>query len=518
MRILWAVLCALLVAASAFAQGSAGTMSCERVASLNLPNTTITLAQVVAPGAFTPPPQKSPGVPPDGAFRDLPAFCRVAATLRPSNDSDNKIEVWLPVSGWNGKFQGVGNGGWGGSITYDSPHTGGLAEALRRGYATASTDTGHEAGGSDGTFSFGHPEKLVDFAHRAVHEMTVQAKAIVSAYYDSAPRVSYWNGCSGGGRQGLKEAQKYPADYDGIIAGASALNWTRMLAHGLWVAHAAFRDPASYIAPEKYAVIHNAVLEACDTMDGVKDGVLDDPRRCRFDPGVLQCKGTETATCLTSPQVEAARKIYGAAKNPRTGAELSPGKEPGSEMGWTSPTGIGAGQAIGTDHFKYVVFNNPKWDWKTLDFDKDIALAERIDNGLINATDPNLEAFFRRGGKILMYHGWTDQLIPPRHSIDYYSSVVKTMGGVAKVSNAIRLFMVPGMNHCSGGDGTSNFDRVAALERWVEQKKPPEQILGSHLTGPTVDRTRPLCPYPEVAKHQGTGSTDDAASFACKAP
>jgi feruloyl esterase len=490
---------------------------CERVSSVSLPNTTITLAHVVDAGTFRPPaPVGAAATAGDNAmpaFRALPAFCRVAATLRPSSDSDIKMEVWLPTSDWNGKFQAVGNGGWGGSIAYAN-----LADALRRGYATASTDTGHVGTFLDGTFSFGHPEKLIDFAHRAVHEMTLQAKSIVNAYYGRTPQFSYWNGCSGGGRQGLKEAQRYPADYDGIVAVAPASYWTQMVTHGLWVAHATLKDPASYIPPEKYAVIHKAVLDACDTIDGVKDGVLEDPTSCRFDPKVLQCKEGDAGTCLTAPQVEAARKIYGPAKNPKTGADLSPGKEPGSEMGWAAHAKGPVPDSLLTDHFKYVVFKKPHWDYKTINFDKDVDLAERIDNGLIDATDANLGTFFRRGGKILMYHGWNDQLIPPRHAVNYYTSVVKTLGGVEKVSNSIRLFMVPGMNHCFGGDGPSSFDRLAPLEQWVEQKKAPEQILGSHLTGTAADRTRPLCPYPQVATYKGTGSTDEAASFVCKAP
>jgi feruloyl esterase len=422
----------------------------------------------------------------------------------------------MPASGWNGKFQAVGNGGWAGTISYLVPGRS-LADGLRRGYAAASTDTGHVGTNGDGSFAFGHSEKLVDFAYRAVHEMTVQAKAIVNAYYGTAPRLAYWNGCSTGGRQGLKEAQRYPTDYNGIIAGAPGNNWTHLTTQSLWVAHATLKDSASYIPHEKYAVIHKAVLDACDGLDGVKDGVIGDPMRCHFDPKVLQCSGDDTSTCLTVPQVEAARKIYGPAKNPRTGAEIFPGLEPGSEMGWSGLAGGPAPFSAPTDYFKYVVFKNPTWDYKTLDFDQDVALADKSDNGAINAIDPNLKAFFGHGGKILLYHGWIDQLVPPRNSINYYASVANALGGANKIADSMRLFMVPGMNHCAGGDGTDNFDGLAALEQWVEQKKAPEHVLASHLTNGVVDRTRPLCPYPQVAEYQGTGSTDEAANFICKA-
>ena len=252
------------------------------------------------------------------AFKDLPAFCRVAITIKPSDDSDIKAEVWMPASGWNGKFQGVGNGGWSGAINY-----GALRSALARGYATASTDTGHTGG--SGSFALGHPQKLVDFGYRAVHEMTVQAKAIIAAFYGNAPRLSYWNGCSSGGKQGLKEAQRFPADYDGIIAGAPANYWTHLLTGSIWVAHATLIEKASYIPPAKYALINNAVLEACDSLDGVKDGVIENPLRCRFDPKVLECKGEDAPTCLTGAQVEAAKKIYAPASSPRIGVEIFPG-------------------------------------------------------------------------------------------------------------------------------------------------------------------------------------------------
>jgi tannase/feruloyl esterase len=510
MKILRGGLFAVLLAASIGGRTLDAAPPCESLASMTLPNTTITLARFVEAGGFTPPaPAGAPAATPTRqALRDLPAFCRIAATLKPSSDSEIKVEIWMPLSGWNGKFEAVGNGGWAGTISYPA-----LAAALRRGYATASTDTGHAGDGGDGSFAFNHPEKLADFAYRAVHQMTVQAKAVVDKHYGNAPRLSYWNGCSTGGRQGLKEAQKYPADYDGIIAGAPANYMTHLATQSLWVANATLKDPASFIPREKYAAIHRAVVAACDALDGVKDGVLEDPTRCHFDPKALQCSGPDAPTCLTAPQVEAVRKIYGAVKNPRTGVEVFPGLEPGSELGWSALAGGPAPFSISTDQFKYVVFKNHDWDYKTLDFDKDVALADRMDDGLVNATDPNLKAFFTRGGKLLMYHGWSDQLIAPRNSINYYQSVANGLGGAGKVADSIRLFMVPGMAHCAGGDGTSTFDSVTALEQWVEQKKTPLQIPASHMTNGVTDRTRPLCPYPMVAAYKGAGSTDDAAKF-----
>jgi tannase/feruloyl esterase len=508
MKILAGGFGALLAAVLMSGQTLDATASCEGLASLTLPNTTITLAQTVAAGAFTPPATAGAATPPAvQGFKALLPFCRVAATVKPTDDSDIKVEVWLPAGGWNGKFQAVGNGGWAGVISYAA-----MADAIRAGYASASTDTGH--GGGRGTFALDHPEKLLDFAWRSEHEMTVKARAIIQAFYGSAPRFSYWNGCSTGGRQGLKEAQKFPDDYDGIIAGAPA----NRTAISLWIAAAVLKDPASYIPPSKYPIIHQAALAACDGRDGLKDGLIDDPSKCDFDPNVLLCKGAVSAACLTVAQVDAAKKIYSPAVNPRTGQPLFSSLVPGTELGWGVQAAGPELSANIYDQYRYVVFKDPSWDWKTFNFDSDVVRGDLPENLVMNATDPNMKAFFSHGGKLLLYHGWSDPQVPTLNTIKYYKSVVETMGGAANASKSVRLFLAPGMGHCRGGEGPDAFDKVGALERWVEQGQAPEKLNASHSTNGKEDRTRPLCPYPQVAKYKGTGSIDDAANFVCKVP
>jgi feruloyl esterase len=482
--------------------------SCESLARVSLSNAKITLAQVVAPGAFTLPGANTEGSPAAERFSQLPSFCRVMATLTPSSDSDIRIEVWLPVSAWNGNLQSVGNGGWAGVISY-----GALADSLSAGYATASTDTGHV--GNNGKFAYGHPEKMVDFAYRSEHEMTLAAKAIITAFYGKRPDRSYWNGCSTGGRQGLTEAQRYPGDYKGIIAGAPANNRTHIYAWSLSIAQTIQKNPAAYIPPVKYAMIHRAALDACDTLDGLKDGLISDPTRCHFDPGTILCKGEDSPNCLTGPQVELARQIYAPAKNPRTDDELYPGLEPGSELGWAVHAGPEP-LSYAIDGFKYVTFNNPNWDFRGFNLDSDVALADKVDNGMTSAMNPNLKDFLSNGGKLLMYQGWSDPNVAPLNTLYYYQSVQETMSEMA--TNSIRLFMLPGMGHCGGGEGPNRFDAMGALATWVEKERPPEQLLASHLSGSATDRTRPVCAYPKVAAYKGTGSIDEAANFVCKAP
>ncbi len=498
----------LFLAASFFCGPPVAGATCESLATLSLPDTTITLAKPEPAGKFTPPrPGNLPGRPLD----NLPAFCRVAVEVKPTKDSDIKFELWMPASEWNGKFMGLGNGGWAGEISHS-----GIGDALRRGYAAASTDTGHEGSGGDASFALGHPEKVIDFGYRAVHEMTVKSKAIIAAFYGNALKHSYWDGCSTGGKQGLTEAQRFPHDYDGIIAGAPANFFTHLIVSGIWIAEATRENPTGYIPKEKLPLLHKAVVDACDTLDGMKDGLLENPKRCHFDPNVLLCKGADSPECLTAAQVEAAKKIYAGPKNPRTGEQIFPGLEPGSENGWVF-FAREREPPIVASHFKYLVFKNPNWDFHTLNFDSDVALADKLDNGIITATNPNLKEFFAQGGKLLLYHGWNDGAIAPQNTINYYNSVADAMGGSAKVQDSMRLFMAPGMDHCYGGDGPFDFDTIAALEQWAEKGNAPDRIVAGHLLKgpPKPDRTRPLCPYAQVAKYKGSGGTDEASNFVC---
>jgi feruloyl esterase len=480
--------------------------ACESLSTLALPNARITSAAVVSAGAFTPPGSNATSV--NQSYRSLPAFCRVAATLTPTSDSDIKIEVWMPMSNWNQKLQAVGNGGWAGTISH-----GAMAPALANGYATVSTDTGHSSAGA--SFAMNHPEKLIDYGHRAVHEMTVQAKAIVAAFYGGGPKLSLWNGCSTGGRQGVIEASKYPADYDAIIAGATPVTTPRLHGVRMQFNRMVHRTADSYIPPEKYPAIHDAALKACDAIDGVTDGVIDQPDRCSFDPGTIQCKADDGATCLTPAQVETARAFYGPVKDPKSGAVLSfPLLHPGSELGWAT---LGGPQpyAIAAEAFRYVVFNDPAWDPASFDPSTDIARLEHQATG-VEPPSTNLKPFFSRGGKLLMYHGWADQQVAPLNSITYFDAVVKSAGTDA-AGKSIALYLVPGMGHCQGGVGTDTFDKVAAMEEWIRTGAAPAQIVASHRTSGGTDRTRPLCQYPQVAKYKGSGSTDDASNFACGA-
>jgi feruloyl esterase len=489
---------AMLIAAPAVASGA----TCDSLKSMTLPDATIDSVQVVAAGTFQPPGARGGR---GNAMADLPAFCRVAITSRPSSDSDIKIEVWLPAENWNQKYQAVGNGAWTGSIGYAA-----MADALRRGYATSSTDTGHVGGSA--SFAMGHPEKAIDFAYRSEHEMVLKSKAIINALYGSAPKYSYWNGCSAGGRQALKEAQMFPADFDGIIAGSPGADWAGRSAQAVRVNQILEKEDAR-LTPALQKLLHDAVVNACDAQDGVKDGLLSKPAACKFDPAVLQCKSGQAADCLSAAQVATAKTMYSPLK--LRGRETS-GLAYGSELNWTDYGWSQSARATGLDHYRYLVYNDAEWAVSKFNADADPAKLDDGPSGEVNALNPDLKPFFSRGGKLLMYHGWADPQISPLNATTYYEQVVKAAGGAGKISGSYRLFMAPGMAHCGGGEGPNDFDKVGTLEQWVEKGKAPDQIVASHSKGGAVDRTRPLCPYPQVATYKGSGSIDEAANFACK--
>jgi feruloyl esterase len=515
-RLLVALLAAAAPLVAQVTTPAAGGTACTALAALTIPAVTIKSASLVAAGPFT-----TPG--PPQTTMTLPAHCRVEATARPTSDSEIKFEVWIPpVDAWNGKFEGVGNGGYSGAIGYAA-----MAAGLRRGYAVASTDTGHT--GDDMKFGQGHPEKIVDWAYRAIHVTADAAKLIVRDAQGRFADKSYFVGCSSGGHQALSEAQRYPEDYDGIIAGDPANNRIRQTFGFLssWVAtHGT--DGRGLIPASKLATITKAAVDACDAIDGLKDGIIDDPRRCHFDPAKLQCRngdaaGSSQVECLTPPQVDAVRKMYEGTKSPRTGELIYTGWPRGSEgFGESAIEGWGQyvmnpAEPMRVGFFRYFLFHDPNWDYRTVDLDRDLAYAEQK-LPFMAAVDRDMTPFRKRGGKLLMYTGWSDPVVPPQDTVGYYENVVKAMGGLDKTREFYRFFIAPGMGHCRGGPGPSEFDMLAALEQWVEKGVAPDRIVAAHVVNGKTDRTRPLCLYPQVARYKGTGSTDDAANFACVAP
>jgi feruloyl esterase len=497
----------LLMTAAALAQQPA----CDALKTLSLPRVTITAAEFVAAGA------QSPGRGRGGPAAPLPAHCRIAATLAPSADSHIEMELWLPAENWNGKFLAVGNGGWAGTISTDA-----IAGGLRRGYATASNDTGHKGGSA--AFTLGHPEKLLDFGYRAMHEMAVHSKAIIQAFYRRGPQLSYYQGCSTGGRQGMMAAQRFPEDFDAIIAGAPVYNVVHLNVSQVELQVGMLKDPSRLVASEKRTLLANAVVAACDERDGVKDGIISEPRACKFDPAVLSCKGGRStslgaggADCLTASQVENARSAY-APVTTKNGALVYPGRSPGFESGWRIPTPGTPINPLFSDMVRYIGRQDPNWDPMTFNLETDLALA--LENGgVIEASSPDLAKFKARGGKLLLYHGWADPGPAPENTINYYEAVNKTLGG--KQDDWMRLFLMPGVGHCGGGAGPDQADFLGAIERWKETGAAPGQIVASRAAGrggQGTPMTRPLCPHPQVARYKGSGSTDDAGSFSCVAP
>jgi hypothetical protein len=491
-------------------------------------NTTITTATSVPAGRFvTPAGQTLAGV---------PAFCRVVGVSRPTADSNINFEVWLPSASWNGKFLSSGEGGYAGTLNYTRAGLdGGMDDLIQRGYATASTDTGHVA--RDNSWAIGHPEKVIDYAHRAKHLVTVAAKGVVAAFYGRPASRAYFNSCSNGGRQGLMEVQRYPEDYDGVVVGAPWNFQSRSNAGFVWDAQV-LSAPGAAIPASKLPAIHAAAIAACDANDGLADSLIEDPSKCAFNPATLLCKGADGDDCLTQPQVTALNKLYDGPKNPRTGASIYPGWARGGELGWARSV-IGRDvTTLGRTYFSSLVFENPEWDYRTFNFDSDMAFAESKIGKLADAVDPNLSAAKRRGVKIIQYDGWNDQTLQPGHSIEYYKRVTAAMGGPANTQDFYRLFMVPGMTHCYFGPGASSFGGVgqqrppvrdalhdiqAALENWVENGVAPNQLIATKYVDDApqttaVKFTRLLCPYPSVARYKGSGNPNDAGSFVCTKP
>jgi len=482
---------------------------CESVLSLSLPDGKITSAALVAAGEFTPPGGGGPMMGGGASFKNAPEFCRVTATLTPTADSDIKIEVWMPAEHWNGKLVGVGNGVWAGSISYSA-----LAEPMARGYATAATDTGHVGSGMDAKFAVGHREKLVDFGYRAVHEMTVKAKNIIAGYYGQKAKRSLWVSCSTGGRQGLMEGYRYPEDYDGISSMAPANPWTSLMIGSLWSGYTTLKDDARRITMPKIMASQKAFIGQCDEKDGLKDGIVSDPENCNFDPGIIQCGEEDRDDCLTAPQVEAMRDIYNGAKNPRTGEHILAGYQPGSEQQLMALVGGNDPFPVATSYFRDLVFSDPQWDYKSFDYDKDLPASFEAGSDILDVPSDGFDKFYLGGGKLLLSHGWSDGLIPAGNTVEFYKSMTADMDP-AKAADSVRLFMFPGVGHCGGGNAPGVTDMLSVIDQWVETGEAPDSIIASGSSN-QKPVTRPICSYPQIARYNGSGNADNAASFECK--
>jgi feruloyl esterase len=483
---------ALLVSTTLLATVQAGP--CDDVPALRLQNATITSVEWV--------PADSESTE-DGAM--LPEHCRVAAVLTPSPDSEIQMEIWLPTRDWNGKFLAVGNGGWAGTISR-------AAAGVREGYAAASTDTGHT--GPPGEFAVGHPEKVVDFAYRSMHELAVQSKVIIDAVYGEEPRLSYFNGCSTGGWQGLAAAQRYPSDFDAIIAGAPVYNRPHLHASEMQKFVEIMSRPERLVPRDKIEMIANAVINSCDADDGVVDGLINDPQTCSFDPRSLACSGSDTGMCLTPAQVGSLERAY-SPTYAAGGDFVYPGHARGFELQWRMPEPDSAPRASPMASFRYLGHEDPDWNWRDFELATDLALV-LASAGALEAADPDLSEFRARGGKLIMYHGWSDPGPSPLSTIRYYDQVLATMG--PDQSDWMRLYLMPGMGHCRGGVGPDQANFLATMERWVESGVAPDRIRASRVRNGQVEMTRPICPYPEVSKWTGVGSTNDAENFVCEMP
>ena len=488
-----------LVLAAAAAVATPAT-SCDSLQSMATPQVAISTEAVAA---VVPRPGAGRGGP---AVVATPAYCKVKLVLKPTADSKINAELWLPNENWNGRFMAVGNGGFGGSIQ----GIGEMQTAVRLGYATAGGDTGHDEAteGPNGMFALGHPEKIVDFAYRAVHEMTATSKKIIDRYYGTAPQFSYFKGCSTGGRQAVMAAQRYPDDFDGIIAGALANRHIQMHTSGVARSIEMTRHPEANISPAKAQMVSKAVMEACDTM---KEGFLNNPRTCSYDFSKLACKGADGDSCLTPPQLKTVEAYYGGTKNSK-GELIFSGQALGNPLPALRGIQAGAQPGGGFDTVRIWGFQNANYDWNTFDLDRDMPIINsKI--GFVDAVDPDLSKFKAHGGKLLLYAGWGDTTITPENTVLYYESVLGKMKG--NQGDFVRLFMVPGMAHCRGGDGPNSFDTIGTMESWREKNVTPTQMMGFN---PASSLSRPICSYPQAPKYKGSGNIKDASNWSCAAP
>ena len=539
--------CSVIVV-SFLAAGLASThaqQSCEALKNLKLEGATIVSATSQEPSPLEI--KLPPIIPFHVPEVTIPRHCEVRGIARPTSDSEINFVLWLPPSeSWNGKYMQLGNGGWAGTLSTD-----GFVAPLLRGYAAAATDDGHHAlpGVEAANFAIGHPEKLIDFGYRAVHQTAKLSKAIVEAYYGKSAGHDYFFGCSDGGREALMEAERFPEDFDGIIAGDPASDWTHLFDGFAWDEVAVNAKPESRFTGEQLSTIQKAALAACDTLDGVKDGVIGDPRKCRFDPQMLLCHGTHSNDCLTQPQIEAVKKIYAGPKDPKTGVQIFPGYMPGTEadpVGWGFWMLGSAQREFANSFFSGAVYENSKWDWRTLDFRRDPLLADEKTASILNADNPDLRSFRDHGGKLIQYHGWGDAAISPLESVEFYEKVEDFLksypdprsSNPADIYGFYRLYMVPGLQHCALGPGAVNFgnfetidmdkpgdadhDVENALDRWVTQGIAPDAIIASGTIAADPQKgaggvpiTRPLCPYPKIARYKGHGDTNAAENFVC---
>ena len=445
------------------------------------------------------------------AAGDTPEYCRVVGLIQP----EIRFEVNLP-SAWNGRLYMFGNGGYAGEAIDNPGRQAAAKRAIAKGFATAQSNTGHDATTEPLAAFAASPQKVIDYAFRAVHVTAVTAKTLLQNYYASGPRRSYFDGCSTGGRQGLIAAQRFPDDFDGIVVGAPVLNFS-----GTMIGYAKDQKAlaAGPLGADAIKTVGDAVVAKCDALDGVKDGVVDDPRRCPFTPAsdIPRCSGETAAPgCLTAAQLHSVETIY--APLTRNGQTFFPGWPVGAEPGWvpwfSSPNGRPISYGFGEAFLKNIAFGRPNssYDWLTFDVNADLDKIAAA-RALIDATDPDLTRFKGRGGKIVSYVGWADPALNPLMTVGYYESVMKTMGAATK--DFYRMFMVPGMAHCGGGSGTATLDALTPLVQWVEKGTAPDTIAASRVVDGRVVRTRPLCPYPQTAIYKGSGSTDEAANFSC---